>query len=232
MKRRILRALAGGLVALPLGILAAPAVAAGDEAATYTVSSPDRKITVRFELDAAGRPVYRVSHDGVPLLADSALGLEFENAAPLERELAVRTVRRDEHDGIWRPVWGEYKAIRNHYNALTLDLREQVAPRRALRLEFRVFDDGVGFRYVLPRQRAMSDFAITSEDTEFNFAGDFTAWWIPAQYGAGSGGENLWNHTALSQMDAAQTPVTIEAGDGGVVTPQEAGPVGYARMAG
>ena len=89
-------------------------------------------------------------------------------------------------------MWGEYKTIRNHYNELTIDLRERVAPRRALRLVFRVFDDGVGFRYVLPRQRAIDRFAITEEDTEFNFADDFTAWWIPAQFGPGSGDEELF----------------------------------------
>ena len=72
-------------------------------------------------------------------------------------------------------MWGEYKTIRNRYNELTVDLRERTAPRRSLRLVFRVFDDGVGFRYVLPRQRAIDRFAISEENTEFKFARDFTA---------------------------------------------------------
>ena len=230
MRRSVRRALATGLVVVPLGVFASPAGANGRDGRTYAVSSPDRKITVEFELDPSGKPLYRVSHNGTPLVADSALGFQFENAPPLKSDLDVRSVRRDRRDTVWRPVWGEYKTIRNHYNALTLDLREQVAPRRALQLEFRVFDDGVGFRYTLPRQRAMSAFAITSEDTEFNFAGDFPAWWIPAQYGPGSGDENLWTSTPLSQMDAAQTPVTIDAGDAGYVTLHEANLIDYASM--
>ena len=107
----------------------------------------------------------------------------------------MRSVRRDRHDAVWRPVWGEYKTIRDHYNELTLDLREQVAPRRALQLVFRVFDDGVGFRYVLPSSGRWIGSRSPSEDTEFKFADDFTAWWIPAQFGPGSGDEELWRRT-------------------------------------
>jgi len=227
IRRSVWGAVAAGVAA---GVFAAPAGATGHHRATYAVSSPDRRIAVEVELDRSGRPLYRVSHHGVPLLGDSALGFQFQNAPPLERNLDVRGVRRDRHDSVWRPVWGEYKTIRNTYNALTLDLREHVKPYRALQLEFRVFDDGVGFRYVLPRQRALSAFAITSEDTEFNFAGDFPAWWIPAQYGPGSGDENLWNHTPLSQLDAAQTPLTIDAGNAGFVTLHEANLIDYASM--
>jgi glycosyl hydrolase family 97 len=230
MRRSMWRAAATGLVAVPLAIFAAPAGAASHHSQTYAVSSPDRKITVEFELDRSGTPLYRVFHNGARLLADSKLGFQFKDAPPLASGLDVRGVRRGRHDGVWRPVWGEYKTIRDNYNELTVDLRERVAPRRALQLVFRVFDDGVGFRYVLPRQRAMGPFAITSEDTEFNFAGDFSAWWIPAQYGAGSGDENVWNHTALSQMDAANTPVTIDAGAAGFVTLHEANLIDYASM--
>jgi alpha-glucosidase len=213
MRRSAWRAAAAtGILALSLAIFAAPSGAAGHGRATYAVSSPDRKIEVRFALDGSGRPLYRVFHHGAPLIADSTLGFRFQDAAPLESDFEVRRVHRDRHDSTWKPVWGEYKAIRDNYNELTVDLREQGKPRRALRLVFRVFDDGVGFRYVLPRQRAIDRFAITAEDTQFNFAQDFSAWWIPAQYGPGSGDENIWNHTALSQMGAANTPLTIDAG--------------------
>ena len=230
MRRSVWRVAAAGLVAVSAATFAAPAGAASHHKGTYSVSSPDRKITVEFELDRSGTPVYRVFHRRAALLADSKLGFRFENAPPLESNFDVRSARRDRHDSVWRPVWGEYKTIRDNYNELTLDLRERVAPRRALQLVFRVFDDGVGFRYVLPKQRAMSQFAITAEDTQFRFAEDFTAWWIPAQYGPGSGDENLWNHTALSQMQAAQTPVTIDAGAAGFVTLHEANLIDYASM--
>ncbi|MFL5852620.1 MAG: glycoside hydrolase family 97 protein [Solirubrobacteraceae bacterium] len=227
MRCSVRRAVIVGLVAT--GALAPPAAAAHGRG-TYAVSSPDRTIRLEFALDRSGRPLYRVSHRGVPLVADSGLGYQFQNAAPLERNLRVRAVRRFRHAGTWRPVWGEYRTIRNRYEALTIDLRERVVPHRALRLEFRVFDDGVGFRYVLPRQRAIDQFAITAEDTEFNFAGDFGAWWIAAQYGPGSGDENLWEHTSLTQMAAAQTPVTIDAGRAGFATLHEANLIDYASM--
>ena len=173
MTRNSWRLLAVALVAASAAVFAPSAEASGRDRAT-SVSSPDRRIAVKFQVDRQGTPLYRVSRNGAPVLADSALGFQFEDAPALDDDLEVRSVRQRRHDSVWRPVWGEYKAIRNHYNELTIDLRERVAPRRRLQLVFRVFDDGVGFRYVLPRQQAIDSFAITEEDTEFNFADDFT----------------------------------------------------------
>jgi alpha-glucosidase len=231
MKRPVCRrAIVAALAALPLAALAPSAEArGGHHQSRFAVTSPDRGIVVQFRLDD-GRPVYSVSHDGAPLLADSALGLRFEGAPPLAGDLDVRDVRRDRENDVWRPVWGEYDKIREHYNELTIDLRERSAARRSLRIVFRVFDDGVGFRYVLPRQQAMHEFAISDEDTQFRFAGDFTAWWIPAQFGPGSGDEELWRRTPVSQMAAAATPVTIDAGAAGYATLHEADLIDYAAM--
>ena len=230
MRRTLRRALACALVIVPFAVLA-PSAAAGERGHDrYSVSSPDRSIVVDFELDASGGPLYRVAHDRVPLLTDSSLGLRFQDAPPLDDSFEVRDVERDGHDGVWRPVWGEYETIRDRYRELTIDLRERVAPHRSLRLVFRVYDDGVAFRYALPRQRAIDRFAITEEDTEFRFAEDFTAWWIPAQFGPGSGDEHLWRRTALSAMDAAATPVTVDAGDAGYATVHEADLIDYATM--
>ncbi|HWM08905.1 MAG TPA: glycoside hydrolase family 97 protein [Solirubrobacteraceae bacterium] len=230
MRRTLRRALASALVAVPFALLAPFAGAASPHHDRHTVTSPDRTIVLAFELDESGRPLYRVSHDGEPLLADSGLGLQFQDAAALDDDFEVRSVRRDGDDDVWRPVWGEYRTIRNRYRELMVDLREQVAPRRSLRLVFRVFDDGVAFRYVLPRQHAIDEFAITSEDTEFRFADDFTAWWMPAQFGPGSGDEHLWRRTPLSAMEAAATPVTVDAGDAGYATVHEADLIDYATM--
>jgi alpha-glucosidase len=229
MRRARRRALVAALVAVPLGAIAPSADATGGHHSRHVVSSPDRSIVVQFRLDD-GRPVYSVSHDGAPLLADSALGLRFEGAPALDGDFEVRRTRRDREYDVWRPVWGEYDKVRERYDELTVDLRERVAPRRSLRLVFRVFDDGVGFRYVLPRQRGIDRFAIADEDSEFNFAGDFTAWWIPAQFGSGSGDEELWRRTPVSQMAAAATPVTIDAGAAGYATLHEADLIDYAAM--
>jgi alpha-glucosidase len=229
MSRTVGRALALVPAAALLALAAAPAGAAPHRDA-HAVSSPDREIAVELELDAAGRPLYSVSHRGAPLIADSALGFHFAGAAPLGSGLAVRDVDRDRHDDVWRPVWGEYRSIRDRYNELTVDLRERAEPHRSLRLVFRVFDDGVGFRYVLPRQRAIGRFAIASEDTEFNFAGDFEAWWAPADPGPGIGDEHLFNRTPLSEAGAASTPLTLDAGRAGYATLHEADLIDYPAM--
>ena len=221
-----------GLCAVPgillLLLLAQPAHATG-RSASYPLTSPDRTIQVRFELDS-GDPSYRVAHNRRPLVASSALGLQFEDMPALDGGFVVRRARRTTHRSTWSPVWGEYKRIRDHYNELRVDLREVTAPRRKLRVVFRAYDDGVAFRYVLPGQRGIGDFAMTSENTEFNFADDFDAWWIPAQFGAGSGDEELHRSTPLSEMQAAATPVTIDAGAAGYATLHEADLIDYATM--
>ena len=219
MRRNGWRTLAVALVVVPLAVTAPPAGAARPRPGNLrrVVAGSQDHGRVRARRARAGRTTACLTTarrcSQTPRSAFSSTTLRRSTATS-----SVRSVRRDRYDAVWRPVWGEYKTIRNHYNELTVDLREQVAPRRTLQLVFRVFDDGVGFRYVLPRQRAMDRFAITSEDTEFKFADDFTAWWIPAQFGSGSGDEELWRRTAVSEMDAAATPVTIDAGDAGYAT--------------
>ena len=222
------RALCAVPVILLVLFVVEPAQATG-RSASYSLSSPDRAIQLRFDLDR-GDPSYRVAHHRRPLVARSALGMRFRDMPALDGDFAVRRVRRESHDTVWSRVWGEYDRIRNRYNELTVDLREAAAPRRKLRIVFRAYDDGVAFRYTLPEQRGIGRFAMTSEDTEFNFADDFNAWWIPAQFGSGSGDEELHRNTRLSEMAAAATPVTIDAGAAGYATLHEADLIDYATM--
>jgi alpha-glucosidase len=227
MRRALRRAVL--LIALLAASTTAPTLATAAGGRGHAVSSPDGTVTVRFALDR-GTPVYSVSRRGNAVVADSRLGLRFEDAPALDGNLAVRSVRRARHDSVWHPTWGEYDRIRDHYNELTVDLQERSAPGRRLQVVFRVYDDGVGFRYVLPRQPALGRFAITAEETEFRFARDFTAWWIPAQFGAGSGDELLHQRTPVSRIQAAATPVTIDAGRAGYATLHEADLIDYATM--
>jgi alpha-glucosidase len=227
--RRVHRYLRGAVPVLLLLSLLAPSAHAAGKPASYRLSSPDKSIQVRFELDA-GVPSYRVEHNRRPLIASSRLGLQLQGMPALDGGFVVRRVRRTTHKGVWRPVWGEYDRIRDHYDELTVDLRQVTAQRRRLRVVFRAYDDGVAFRYVIPEQAGLGEFAMTSEDTEFNFADDFTAWWIPAQFGAGSGDEELHRTTRLSEMDAAATPVTVDAGAAGFATLHEANLIDYATM--
>lgn len=193
------------------------------------VASPDGSIQVQFTL-RSGKPFYSVSHHNKPLLLDSSLGIRFQDAPALDSNFALASLQHSQHDSVWDMVWGEYDKVRDHYHELTVDLEEQSSPGRKLQLIFRVFNDGVGFRYVLPEQSALRTFAITEEDSEFRFAGDFTAYWIPAQYGSGIGDEELYRRTPLSQVKAAQTPLTIESSDRGYVTIHEADLIDYASM--
>jgi alpha-glucosidase len=225
-----------GLLALSVPAataLALPASTARAESVNGTsslsVSSPGGDIEVCFALQS-GKPFYNVSHRGKPFLLDSALGLEFKDAPALDGNFEVRSVRREWHDSTWRMVWGEYDWIRNNYHELTVDLQEKSLPGRLLQVAFRVFDDGVGFRYVLPRQEAMHEFAMTEELTQFRFADDFTAHWIPAEYGSEIGDEHLYRRTPLSQVEAANTPLTIETPDRGHATLHEANLIDYASM--
>ena len=233
MRRNGWRSLAVALVAVPLAVIAPPADAARQARSNVRPCRP-RIAGSRSSSSSTrpGTPLYRVSHNGAPLLADSALGFQFAG-----RSAARRRPRRAAACGatgttrVWRPVWGEYKTIRNHYNELTVDLRERVAPRRALQLVFRVFDDGVGFRYVLPRQRAMNQFAITvgghrsSSSPTTSRRGGSPPSSAPAAATRSSGAAR-----ALSEMDAAATPVTIDAGDAGYATLHEANLIDYAAM--
>jgi alpha-glucosidase len=227
--RRVRRHLLGVIPVLVLmSLFVEPAQAAGDTP-SYRLASPDKSIRVRLELDK-GAPSYRIAHNRRPLVARSALGLQLQGMPALDGDFEVRRARRTTHNSAWSPVWGEYDRIADHYNELTVELREVVAPRRTLRVVFRAYDDGVGFRYVLPEQPGIGEFAMTAEDTEFNFADDFTAWWIPAQFGAGSGDEELFRQTPLSEMQPAATPVTIDAGAAGYATLHEADLIDYATM--
>lgn len=225
-----------GLLALSVPAataLALPASTARAESvkgvSSFAVSSPDGNIEVGFALKS-GKPFYKVSHRGEPFLLDSALGLAFKDAPALDCNLEVRSVQRERHDSTWRMVWGEYDRIRNNYTELTVNLQEMYSPRRLLQVVFRVFDDGIGFRYVLPRQDAMHEFAMIDELTEFRFADDFTAHWIPAEYGSEIGDEHLYRCTPLSQVEAANTPLTIETPDRGHATLHEANLIDYASM--
>jgi alpha-glucosidase len=227
--RRVRWHLLGVMTVVLLLSLLAPSAHARGDSASYRLSSPDHGIRVHFEL-AAGDPSYRVAHNRRPLIASSRLGVQFQGMPALDGDFVVRRARRTTHQTAWSPVWGEYDRIREHYNELAVNLREVTAPRRTLRLVFRAYDDGVAFRYVIPEQSGIGEFAMTAEDTEFNFADDFRAWWIPAQFGAGSGDEELHRTTSLSEMQAAATPVTIDAGATGYATLHEADLIDYATM--
>ena len=172
------------------------------------VQSPNGNVVLNFYLDGDGRPTYEMNYKGRPVVLPSHLGLELAKDKHASRGMDERDLmdgfqlvkeETKEFDETWQPVWGETRDIRNHYNELAATLSQQwdvpvnhAAPgQRGLALEkrerqmvirFRVYDDGIGFRYEFPQQRELNYFLIQEERSEFSMTGDHTAWWLPGDY--------------------------------------------------
>lgn len=154
-----------------------------------TVASPNGKVVVRFGIDN-GRPYYTVQYGTKDVIKKSFLGLELakdKHASKGMKETSLmdgfelmQTIKAS-HDDTWKPVWGETDEIRNHYNEMTVSLL-QAKSNRNIKICFRVYDDGVGFRYEFPQQKDLNYFVIKEEHTQFAMAGDHKAWWLPGDY--------------------------------------------------
>lgn len=158
-------------------ILLVPVVPAALFAAEpLTVTSPDGNISITFELKSKPQPYlpgerayYRVSYQGQAVLQDSPLGLDFKGGKPLDQDWEIVGSDRQSHDESWENPFGARRHIRDHYNELTVSLRERRAPGRQLALVFRAYNEGAAFRYVLPRQDALAKFTLSAENTGFYF---------------------------------------------------------------
>ena len=154
-----------------------------------TAASPNGKVVVRFGIDN-GRPYYTVQYGTKDVIKKSFLGLELakdKHASKGMKETSLmdgfelmQTIKTS-HDDTWKPVWGETDEIRNHYNEMTVSLL-QAKSNRNIKICFRVYDDGVGFRYEFPQQKDLNYFVIKEEHTQFAMAGDHKAWWLPGDY--------------------------------------------------
>jgi glucan 1,4-alpha-glucosidase len=150
----------------------------GMQAAAEEIKSPNANLTLTFTLQPGGVPTYSVTYKGRDVILSSKLGLELKNAPALTIGFSVTDSKTTTFDQTWQPVWGEVKNIRNHYNELALTLT-QAQTGRFILVRFRVFDDGLGFRYEFPRQPDLSYFVIKEERTQFALAGDHKAFWLP-----------------------------------------------------
>ena len=144
------------------------------------IKSPNGQISVNFELKE-GVPTYRVDYKGKPVIKESKLGLELRDGGNLMDGFEQIKSSTSTFDETWTPVWGEVKEIRNHYNEYVSELK-QPSTDRYMNIRFRVYDDGVGFRYEFPQQQNLVYFTLKEEHTQFAMAGDHTAWWIPGDY--------------------------------------------------
>lgn len=209
-----------------------------------TVKSPDGTIAVEFRLDD-GIPVYNVTYKGRMAVKDSRLGLELKNAENLMDGFVLDGTSTSTFDETWRPVWGEVSQIRNHYNEYVAQLRQPSTDRK-MNIRFRIYDDGVGFRYEFPQQKNLVYFTIKEEHTQFAMTGDHTAWWIPGDYDTQ---EYDYTESRLSEIgalhDAAvtdnasqtqfsktgvQTSLQMKTADGLYINIHEAALVDYSCM--
>ncbi|MBA0342323.1 glycoside hydrolase family 97 protein [Stenotrophomonas maltophilia] len=191
-----------------------------------SVESPGKVLKVSLLLDG-GTARYRVERLGDTVVEDSKLGFALRDGR-LDGDFALLGQQRRSVDDTWEQPWGERRLTRNHFNELTVQLAETTGSKRRLDVVFRVYDDGLGFRYVFPEQPNLREAIIDDELTEFAIAPESTAWWIPA--GEPIHYEYLYQHTPLREVPLVHTPMTLRSRDGLHVAIHEAALVDYAGM--
>ena len=144
-------------------------------------SSPDGSVMLSFSLKSDGTPSYKVTYKNKPVINESTLGFTLKKAEPLTNNFKVVDTKKSTFKETWKPVWGEESEILNHYNELLVSL-EQNNTKRKMNIRFRVYNEGVGFRYEFPSQKELTYFVVEEELSQFAMTGDHTAWWIPGDY--------------------------------------------------
>ena len=229
--------------------------------------SPNGKFVMNFSLDASGRPTYDLTFKGKTVVKPSKLGLELKQEDPnnstdfgvmvnkpseevtrkadLMTGFSIVSTRTSTFDETWKPVWGEESSIRNHYNELEVTLN-QPKNDRFIVLRFRLFDDGLGFRYEFPEQKNLTYFVVKEEHSQFAMTGDHTAFWIPGDY------DTQEYETVISKLSeirakmreaitpnssqtpigptAVQTALQLKTADGLYINLHEAACINYSTM--
>ena len=146
-----------------------------------SITSPNGQLQLNFSVNSQGEPVYELFYKGKAVIKPSKLGLELKNDPGLMNGFTLADTQTSTFDETWEPVWGEVKQIRNHYNEMAVTL-DQKAQDRNIIIRFRLFDDGLGFRYEFPLQKNLYYFVMKEERTQFAMTGDHKAFWIPGDY--------------------------------------------------
>ena len=207
--------------------------------------SPNGQLRLNFSVNAQGEPVYELYYKDKVVIKPSKLGLELKDDPGLMNGFTLAGVQTSTFDETWQPVWGEEKEIRNHYNEMAVTLNQQAQDRHIV-LRFRLFDDGLGFRYEFPLQKNLNYFVIKEEHTQFAMAGDHTAFWIPGDYDTQ---EYDYTESRLSEIrglmpgaitdnasqtqfspTGVQTPLQMKTADGLYINLHEAALVDYSCM--
>ena len=208
-------------------------------------TSPDGNVVLSFSLKADGTPTYKMTYKGKPVINESTLGFTLKKEEPLTNHFKVVSDSKSTFKETWEPVWGEEKEILNHYNELLVQLKQDKT-NRLMNIRFRVYNEGVGFRYEFPTQKELTYFVIAEENTQFAMTGDHTAWWIPGDYDTQ---EYDYNESKLSEIrglmkqsmtdnvsqyvfspTGVQTSLMMKTKDGLYINLHEAALVDYALM--
>ena len=143
--------------------------------------SPNKQLNIAFSVSDKGVPTYQIQYNQKPVILESSMGFELVQDDDLMEDFKVLDVIYDTKDEVWSPVWGEEREIRNHYNEMLIAVEQRESKRR-MNIRFRVYNEGVGFRYEFPTQENLGNFVIKHERTSFVLTGDHIAHWIPGDY--------------------------------------------------
>lgn len=190
------------------------------------VKSPDGQLCLSAGVNIDGHPFYFISRGNEKIINPSVLGFKLKDGT-LYKDIKINSIKRNHKDEIWLQPWGEDSEIRNNYNELVLCLQERQGLKRNFEIVFRVFDDGIGFRYVFPQQTNLKSFVIMDELTEFALPLDTKTWSIPAN---ANYYEAIFKSSLASKKDTMSTPVTIEVNDSLYIAIHEANLTDYAAM--
>lgn len=224
-----LKRLIGKLLALSLALnLGTDSTCGAEVSQEYTVASPNGANVVALSLED-GLARYRVQRNDEPILIWSRLGFRLIDAPDFADGFEVAAVQRRSVDESWEQPWGEQRVVPCRYNEMRVELRQQDELARRLAVVFRVFDDGIGFRYEWPEQPNLNKFELAEELTRFSFAKPPFAWWIPAFQPTHY--EYLYRRTPIEEIDCAHTPATFELATGAYASIHEAALVDFPSMA-
>ncbi|WP_306567022.1 glycoside hydrolase family 97 protein [Flavobacterium lindanitolerans] len=210
------------------------------------ITSPDQNLELKFGLSSKGEPTYELTYKKKAVIKTSKLGLELKNGTSFLDSFQIDKTEKNTFDETWSPVLGEQKNIRNHYNELLVTLSQKAANGRFIKIRFRLFNDGLGFRYEFPEQKNLNHFVIKEEKTQFALAGDHKAFWLPGDYDTQEYSTVTSNLSEVrGKMKAAvtpnasqttfsptglQTPLMMKSKDGLYINIHEAALVDYSCM--
>lgn len=208
------------------------------------ISSPDGRLTLNFKLVVDGQLEYELSFQNKKIMKPSRLGFELTGKPSLSQGFSIVQTDSTTVDTNWQPVWGEVKTIRNNFKELAVTLQQR-DNKRLLVLRFRLFNDGLGFRYEFPKQDGLTYFVVKDEKTEFNLTGDHKTFWIPGDYDTNEysyyttrlSGTNPEKGKAADEIHAkwpiagaVQTPLMMKTDDGLYINIHEAALLNYPAM--